>query len=176
MNEKAMTLGSDYDGRPVRGFFVTEKLDGCRAYWDGAQLWTRGGHVIPAPAWFTAGLPKGFALDGEIFAGRGRLQTARLAVQHGRFTPECTFAVFDAPEVAGAYPVRLAAARRRLPRRAPVPVVKCRAIESKRQLRAMLADILSAGGEGLMLRNPEVTRYEQGRTSNLLKLKSSAHL
>ena len=72
MNELQMTIGSDYHaGVDPTGWPVSEKLNGCRAYFDGSQFWTRGGNVIAAPDWFTAGLP-GVPLDGEIWAGRGR--------------------------------------------------------------------------------------------------------
>ena len=65
MNESQMTLGTDYtpDVNPV-GWLVSEKLNGCRAYWDGSQFWTRGGNVIAAPDWFIDGLPA-VHLDGE---------------------------------------------------------------------------------------------------------------
>ena len=34
-----------------------------RAYWAGGHLWSRGGNLIYAPGWFTAGLPKDLELD-----------------------------------------------------------------------------------------------------------------
>src|SRR3546814_10462061 len=34
-------------------YWVSEKLDGVRGRWDGHALWTRGGHRVHAPAWFT---------------------------------------------------------------------------------------------------------------------------
>ena len=37
MNERQMTLGQDYAGEDLSGWFLSEKFDGCRAYWDGAQ-------------------------------------------------------------------------------------------------------------------------------------------
>ena len=35
-------------------YWVSEKYDGVRGYWDGQNLLTRGGQPIYAPAWFTA--------------------------------------------------------------------------------------------------------------------------
>ena len=42
-------------GIPLAEYWVSEKLDGVRAYWDGAKLLTRGGERIAAPLWLTAG-------------------------------------------------------------------------------------------------------------------------
>ena len=53
------------------GCFLSEKHDGVQARWDGRQLRTRDGHLLPAPGWFTAGLPD-VPLTGELWAGRGR--------------------------------------------------------------------------------------------------------
>ena len=164
-----MTLGRDYDGENVTGWLASEKLDGCRAYWDGKQFWTRGGNVIDAPAWFTEGLPT-IHLDGEIYCGPGRFEESRLAVQHGRFTPRCRFVAFDAPAVSGPWNERLAAAARH------VEAVPATPVRSVNELCAMLTGILKNGGEGVMLRNPVPLGYERGRSKNLLKLKSMMQL
>ena len=50
---------------------MSEKLDGVRAYWNGENLYTRNGKHLYPPEWFTAKLPKGFALDGELWIRRG---------------------------------------------------------------------------------------------------------
>ena len=63
-------------GMPLADYWVSEKYDGMRGYWDGKQLWTRGGERVAAPAWFTAPLPA-VPMDGELWAGRGRGRSAR---------------------------------------------------------------------------------------------------
>lgn len=45
------------DGPDVSRYWVSEKLDGVRARWDGHALWTRAGHRIDAPDGFTRGWP-----------------------------------------------------------------------------------------------------------------------
>lgn len=161
-----MTLARHYDGEAVTGWLASEKLDGCRAYWDGSRLWTRGGNVIEAPAWFTRDLPARVHLDGEVYAGRGRFEEARLAVQNGRFTRRCRFVAFDAPNVSAAWPVRRAAAGMHC------ETVRPWRVESMRQLNIRLRAIQARGGEGVVLRNPAVLAYETGRTRNLLKFLS----
>ena len=51
-------------------WWLSEKLDGVRAYWDGSDFYSRNGNHFPAPAWFKAGLPP-TPLDGELWMGRG---------------------------------------------------------------------------------------------------------
>lgn len=54
--------------------WISEKLDGVRAFWDGRQLWSRRGKVWNAPAWFLAQLPPDLPLDGELWIGRGQFE------------------------------------------------------------------------------------------------------
>ena len=51
------------------GWFISEKLDGVRAYWSGEGFYSRNGNQFHAPAWYTKDLPKE-PLDGELWAGR----------------------------------------------------------------------------------------------------------
>ena len=37
-------------------YWVSEKFDGMRGYWDGEELLTRNGEHIEAPVWFTSWL------------------------------------------------------------------------------------------------------------------------
>lgn len=48
----------------LTGWWMSEKLDGVRALWDGRQFLSRQGNVYHAPAWFKAGLPS-VPLGGE---------------------------------------------------------------------------------------------------------------
>jgi DNA ligase-1 len=166
MNESSMTLATDYSRavNPV-GWLVSEKMNGCRAFWDGSQFWTRGGNVIAAPDWFMDGLPA-VPLDGEIWAGRERFEEARLAVQHGHWTRCCQFMAFDAPEAPGTWQGRIAEAGRLW--RNVVTIEVCR---SHRWLMKRLRDIQRGGGEGLVIRNPAIAHYETGYTPNMLKVK-----
>src|SRR4051794_10572043 len=50
--------------------WLSEKMDGVRAYWDGKQLLSRQGSPIEAPEEFLRGLPCDTALDGELWMGR----------------------------------------------------------------------------------------------------------
>ena len=41
----------------ITEYWVSEKLDGFRAYWDGKQLISRQGNIYKAPSWFTDDFP-----------------------------------------------------------------------------------------------------------------------
>ena len=169
ITEKQMTLGRDWcyfnSPSPV-GWLLSEKLDGCRAYWDGSTFWTRDGNRIDAPAWFTAGLPS-MHLDGEIWAGRGGFITARNAVNFGTFTDKISFRIFDVPQAEGTWPERMAFA----PTTAHAAPVEFRVAKSKQDVVSAFHAVKREGGEGLMLREPTSTTYPKGRTSLLLKVK-----
>ena len=76
-----LMLAEVYDDVDPSGFWISEKYDGVRAYWDGAQLLTRAGNRIAAPDWFIAPLPRE-ALDGELW--RYLEERARVVPPPGR--------------------------------------------------------------------------------------------
>jgi DNA ligase-1 len=159
----------------LTGWWMSEKLDGVRAYWNGERFLSRLGNEYFAPAWFTDGLPK-IALDGELWGGRKRFQrTVSIARRQDRSDAwhELTFLVFDAPSVDGPFEDRLHVARQemreRLPRFARMHEhVLCADTD---HLRRELARVEALGGEGLMLRQPG-SAYEVGRSHTLLKVKN----
>ena len=168
MNQSQMELGYDYRGGDPTGWFISEKFDGCRAYWDGAQLWTRSGRVIKAPTSLTASLPA-VHLDCELWAGYGALSVASVAVRLGKFTPECRLIVHDCPRASGGWGERIGAA----PAGLAVTWSVCAGLED---LRAKLAEVLAKGGEGLVLRPPWAARYLPGWWSAYIKVKSQEQL
>ncbi|MFP2930196.1 DNA ligase [Pyxidicoccus sp. 3LG] len=156
-------------------WWMSEKLDGVRAYWDGKRFWSRLGNEFFAPAWFTAGLPD-FPLDGELFGGRKRFQrTVSIVRRQDRSDDwkELVFVAFDAPAVDAAFEQRLEHCRHWMEKAKPA---YARWHEHERcqgtpHLRKELERVEGLGGEGLMLRKPG-SRYEAGRSHTLLKVKT----
>lgn len=56
------------------GWWMSEKLDGVRAYWSGANIYSRAGNKFYAPHYFKDALPKGVELDGELWTKRDDFQ------------------------------------------------------------------------------------------------------
>src|ERR1700741_1277875 len=73
-NAPALLLAESWDCvTDPTGWWLSEKLDGVRAYWDGKQFWSRLGNLFHAPDWFSKGLPD-IPLDGELWLGRKKFQ------------------------------------------------------------------------------------------------------
>ena len=75
MPSTAVMLASKWEGEDPTGWWMSEKLDGMRAWWTGSSFISRAGNAINAPSWFTAALPK-VPLDGELWCGRGQFTQA----------------------------------------------------------------------------------------------------
>ena len=109
----------DSDHDPT-GWWMSEKLDGIRAYWDGEGFISRLGNRFVAPDWFVADLPAD-TLDGELWVGRKMFQKTTSIVRSGAGSlawKEVSFVVFDAPAARGGFEQRLAHAERVLARAA----------------------------------------------------------
>lgn len=171
-----LLLASPYgDHVDVTRYLVSEKLDGVRALWDGKTLKFRSGHPIHAPQWFLEALPAE-PLDGELWLGRGRFEQLSAAVR--REVPrdaewrEVRYMIFELPGAPGRFAERVARLRQRVAE-ANVPwleAVEQHAAVNPAQVQKMLAEILAAGGEGLMLHRADAA-YTVGRGDTLLKLK-----
>lgn len=156
-------------------YWVSEKLDGARALWDGQRLRFRSGRPVPAPEWFVAGLPPE-PLDGELWLGRGRF--AELSGIVRRQQPrddewrQVRFMVFEQPDGAGSFTER-AERLKAIVARADVPwlqAVEQFRVADRAALQARLDAVVAGGGEGLMLHRADAP-YVTGRSDALLKLK-----
>ncbi|MBS0454953.1 MAG: DNA ligase [Proteobacteria bacterium] len=173
----ALMLAAVYQpGTPLTDYWVSEKYDGVRGYWDGKQLVLRSGETVAAPAWFTAHWPRQ-PMDGELWIGRGKFEqtvsTVRSKTPNDAAWREVHFMVFDLPQQSGTFTQRLAALRRLLPvTTAPwlVPVPQQRATTHE-DLQALLERTVRGGGEGLMLHRGNAI-YRGERSNDLLKVKT----
>lgn len=131
MKREFLQLAHKYNPKKhgIGGWFMSEKLDGLRAFWDGGisrgmlsqnvpwantakdyrlkkepvatGLWTRYGKVIHAPNFFINNLPK-IPLDGELWLGHGRFQETSSIVK--RHNPDdrwknIKYMIFDSPSL-----------------------------------------------------------------------------
>ena len=131
-NREFLQLAHDFNPKKHRfcGWFMSEKRDGIRGFWDGGftrgqplesipwantekhdrfvtkptatGLWTRYGQPIQAPAWFLDQLPN-FPLDGELYIGRRKWQETSSIVR--TMIPDARwknlrYHVFDSPSLS----------------------------------------------------------------------------
>lgn len=162
-------LAKLYLGQDVKGWLMSEKLDGIRALWNGERLVSRNNKPIYAPEWFIKPLPKSIQLDGELCLGRGKFQHT-VSVVRKKYVIEdewrdLIYYVFDVMED--------------LPYEERIKKVPCNLnllpwtiCKDKQHIFEYYNVMLAHGAEGVMIRNPKAT-YEYKRTVNLLKLKPS---
>lgn len=174
-DEPPVLLAHRWEGDvDLAGWWMSEKLDGVRAYWDGQQILSRLGNPFVAPAWFTAPLPK-TPLDGELWIGRKQFQRTVSVVRRQDASDawkEVRYVVFDAPAMKAPFEERMDFLEKSLAGIADhVCAHKHEPCRDTQHLRTELARVEALGGEGVMLRKPG-SFYEAGRSSTLLKVKS----
>jgi DNA ligase 1 len=156
------------------GYWLSEKLDGVRAFWDGMHFVSRQGNRFHAPSWFTVGLPLE-PLDGELWIGRKQFQKT-VSIVRRRDEPDAwrgvRFLIFDAPADPGTFEARLRVVDAVIdvcrPRYAQAhPHILCTGHD---HLQQEMDRIELLGGEGVMLRQPG-SIYAAGRSATLLKVK-----
>jgi DNA ligase-1 len=152
--------------------WITEKLDGVRAFWNGNKLLSKHGKEIVCPSWYISKLPQDISLDGELWLGRGTFEllngTLNSNEDESAWKNIC-YMVFDSPNSKDPYETRVRdLAHLELPNSCQiVDMERCR---GKDHLRQTLVEMMNHGGEGLMVNKPN-SMYFNGRTQTLLKVK-----
>lgn len=155
-------------------YWISEKLDGVRAIWDGRELRFRSGRRVPAPAWFLAALPRE-SLDGELWLGRGRFDElsgiVRKAEPNDAEWQSVRYMIFEMPG-DGSFTERSERLKRiaegsGAPWLGAVPQYR---VADRKELMDRLNEVVRAGGEGLMLHRADAP-YGTGRSDDLLKFK-----
>jgi len=160
-------------------YFISEKLDGIRGFWNGKNLFTRGGNLIYAPVWFTQDWPNEY-IDGELWSDRGEFEKISSCVRkHKPDEQQKTscwlkihFMMFDLPKHLGTFSQRIKQMNHlvEITNNAYLLAIKQEKINSITLLHQRLSNIVKIGGEGLMLHHQEA-RYKEGRSTDLMKLK-----
>ncbi|WP_269844819.1 DNA ligase [Methyloprofundus sedimenti] len=158
----------------ITDYWVSEKLDGVRARWNGHQLISRGGIALAAPNWFIDGFPD-MPLDGELWMARGEYQQTVSIIKkqkpHSGWK-KIKFMIFDLPDHQGSFSNRLAVMRNideqiQTPYLSIIPQYQ---LSTNEELMHHLKIITNKGGEGIMLHH-KTGIYRSGRSNDLLKLK-----
>jgi DNA ligase-1 len=167
----------------LKGWWMSEKLDGVRAWWTGKKFLSRLGNTFEAPDWFVEDFPK-HTLDGELWMGRKMFQKTSGVVRRKDKSDgweDVRYLMFDSPghglsfehrmkslleldkshfvHFGGSLMMKYAKVHKH---------VKCKGLK---HLTLALAKVEGLGGEGLMLREPG-SLYEAGRSHTLLKVKT----
>ncbi len=172
----ALMLANVYhEGVNLNKYWVSEKLDGVRAYWDGEKLISRGGNIYHAPQWFIADFPKR-KMDGELWISRQTFELLVSTVRDRQANDDAwrqvKFMVFDMPDMNKPFDQRLAVLKMII-KKARIPWLKAVRqwrVSSHQQLMDQLEHYTNAGAEGLMLHRGN-SLYAGKRSGDLLKVK-----
>ncbi len=153
----------------VTSWYMSEKLDGVRAYWDGEKLISRNGKVFSAPLFFTKDFPKN-KLDGELWSKRGDFSNVSSIVN--RKKPHIawkylTYNVFEVPGAKGNFLKRL----QKVKTNKYIKVIKQIKVKDKEHLDSFLKSVEEKGGEGVVVRDGSLNYYAK-RNNDALKVKS----
>ena len=162
------------------GYWMSEKLDGVRAIWDGEAFYSRNGNRFATPASFARLLPK-TTLDGELYIGPGQFNDTVSIVRSGVANPQrwkaIRYMVFDLPDSREPFEERVrhirsivADACRKSDGPCPIEAVEQVRCTSPAHFGKFHAEAVAQGSEGTMLRAPGSV-YERRRSRTLLKAK-----
>jgi len=162
-------------GVDIQPYFVSEKLDGIRGYWDGKQLYSKQGTPFMAPSWFTDGFPD-TPLDGELWIARNHFETVsgivRTQNNQNADWKRVKFMIFDLPHSTLPFSQRVVRMRQ-LVRDCDNPylhMIEQKKLSDSTELFHLLDSIVSAKGEGLVLHHEDAL-YQHKRSKQLMKLK-----
>lgn len=170
--QKATTYKAVTD---IHQYWLSEKLDGMRGYWNGKHLLTRQGNLIHSPKWFTKNWPN-IAMDGELWIKRDYFQQTLSCLRRKTINNLCwqsvRFKIFDLPEHSATFTERVMAMKRLTVKvNSPyLSMIRQFKLTTLKQLEQKLNEIVKNNGEGLMLHLGSAY-YHEGRSANIMKLK-----
>ncbi|MHC5226390.1 DNA ligase [Ignatzschineria sp. LJL83] len=162
----------------IEEYYVSEKLDGVRGYWDGKALYSRQGYEIVTPKWFIENLGDQ-PLDGELWLGRETFQKMSGLIARSDaddlLWQQVTFQIFDLPSEKGIFHERVKLMESylsELSKENPhVVMIAQNKLSSHEELESLLKEIIAKGGEGLMLHHEDAHYQAYLRHDSLLKIK-----
>ena len=167
-----------HDQIDITNYWVSEKFDGVRGYWDGTQMMSRQGNIIQTPLWFVDVLPK-TPLDGELWLGRGQFDRLSGIVRSHHVEEEdwrlIKYLIFDLPASEQTFDLRVEKIKlivKQVNRSHIQSVVQFK-LDDHVVLLETLDRIVKNKGEGLMLHRG-ASHYQSNRSDDLLKLKKSS--
>ncbi len=158
----------------IQDYWISEKLDGMRGFWDGKQLLSRQGNKINAPTWFIQNFPS-IKMDGELWIARNNFQRLISCVRQKSADTcwkEVKFMVFDLPSHKENFSERVKDMSIIIEQISSpyLNMIKQFKLKNLNQLEKKLNDVTDSNGEGLMLHKAS-SYYKIGRSSSLMKLK-----
>ena len=166
-----------HDQIDITHYWVSEKFDGVRGYWDGTRMTSRQGNIINTPLWFVDALPR-TPLDGELWIGRGQFDRLSGIIRRHRINEEdwrlVKYLIFDLPASQQIFDLRVEKIKSIVQQisRSHIQTVEQFKLDDHHDLLETLKSVVKNKGEGLMLHRG-ASHYQNSRSDDLLKLKKS---
>lgn len=165
----------DKSKHQIKNWYMSEKLDGIRAYWNGKEFLSKNGNKIYAPSWFIKDFPK-FELDGELWTKREdfeNIQNIVLDKNPSQKWNELKYYIFEVPNQKGNFLQRLKFLENWLKKSSNknikiIQQIKCK---DEKELNIFLHKIVAIKGEGVIAKNPFLD-YSANTKEGILKIKS----
>ncbi len=177
LNSQELQKAKNYDNskHDISNWYMSEKLDGIRAYWNTKELLSKNGNKIYAPDWFIKNLPP-FELDGELWTKREdfeNIQNIVLDTKPSSNWEQITYNIFEVPNEKGNFDKRLEKIKSWLEKNPNkyIKIIPQKLCKNESDLNNYLKELLEKKAEGIMLKNPNL-EYFNGRNENLLKVKT----
>ena len=165
------------------GWFLSEKLDGYRAIWDGfsQQMKSRQGNIFNIPQEVTKKLPTNIILDGELFISRNKFEQCSILKKKNISLEEFSkskikYHVFDIisfPKIK--FKDKIQEMKNICSQFTFLVFVKQIKVKDNEHIKKLFEELIRKGAEGIMLRDPESISHEgikQKRSNSLVKLKA----
>jgi len=164
------------------GWFLSEKLDGYRAIWDGflKQMKSRQGNIFNIPQEVTKQLPRNIILDGELFISRNKFEQCSILKKKNISLEEFSkskikYHVFDIisfPKIK--FKDKIQEMKNICSQSSFLVFVKQIKVKDNEHIKKLFEELIKKGAEGIMLRDPESFSHKgekQKRSNSLVKLK-----
>lgn len=168
----AIMLPSEYKDENLSGWFMSEKLDGVRGFWNGRKLLSKKMNKFATPSWFIKDFPP-FELDGELYTQRNDFENIVSITAKSAPSDEwkrVKFYIFDIPKMDANFSIKYEKMKQIAKNSPFIEVIPQFVAKNNDDVMKFFNKITSGGGEGVVVREPNLI-YENGRSSRILKIK-----
>lgn len=171
-------LAKNFDSKKdYSGWFISEKLDGYRAIWNGTEMISRQGNKFNIPKEIINTLPKNIILDGELFISRGNFEKCSILKKkeitlNDFLKTKMKYNVFDIISSKKKYKDKIEDIKKICNTNSFLIFIKQKVVNNNLQIKEIFDKLITNGAEGVMLRDPNSV-YEKKRSNTLIKLKAT---
>lgn len=158
------------------GWYLSEKLDGYRAIWDGKVFRSRHGNIFYIPKEILKTLPKNIILDGELYISKNKFENCSILkkknISFNEFNKsQIKFYVFEIISCNKKFKDKINLIKEVCSKNIFLEAIKQKKVKNNKEIKEIFNKLVKNGSEGIMLRNPE-SYYENKRSNILVKLKA----